>query len=144
MKTREMDKKKPSPIGYSVYPDLRPNLADVGISLFKFLTMDITLHSVSRSNLADVPERRLCVALLIDSVEQVTVKRAYRDGSAAREDARLWFRSELPETTLTFSFCCEVLGLDESYFLKRLRMVCDLEPSKRRAGWSQRMKAKAA
>ncbi len=141
-----MRKRLEKPIGYSVYPDLRPNLADVSLHLFQFLTTDVTLHD-ARSNRLDVPERRLIVALLIDSVEQVSLKRAYRDGSWAREDARLWFRGELPETKLTFQFCCDALGLDKSYFLKRLRTVCDLdrEPSQRgQVRWSQRMKAKVA
>jgi hypothetical protein len=137
--------KKPSPIGYSVYPDLRPNLADVGNTLFRFLTMDMTLHD-ARADRLDVPERMLVVALLIDSVEQVTTKRAYRDRSWTREDARLWFLGELPETKLTFRFCCEGLGLDEEYFLKRLRTLCDLdrEPKRSPARWSQRTRAKAA
>lgn len=116
---------------YSMYPDLRPNLAIVGESLFYFLGTDPCAFDAPSDNTSDVPERRLCRALLLDAVDTVTVRKKGRDKALARDEAKLWFLGET-EARLTFSYCCQVLGLDESYFMRRLREVCDLQPKRRR------------
>lgn len=72
---------------------------------------DIPLQQVA-SRLADMPEKRLMLAVLLDAIVQLR-----RPGSTGAAEASRWIHGEHDADDSTFSFrsVCDALGLDPEY-----------------------------
>ena len=75
---------------------------------------DIPFEHVA-ARLADMPEKRLLLAVLMDAIVQLR-----RRGSAGALEAAAWIRGEGIDAPSPFSFAavCEALGLDPSYLAR--------------------------
>jgi hypothetical protein len=86
---------------------------------------DISLEHVA-ARLADMPEKRLMLAVLMDAIVQLR-----RHGSAGAIEAAAWIRGDGTEGASAFSFTavCEALGLDPSYLARGVfRWADEVEP----------------
>jgi hypothetical protein len=70
-----------------------------------------------RARASDMPEKRLMVAVLFDSIAHLQ-----RRGSVGSAEAQLWIRGEGDAEEAPFSFknICEALGIDATYLARGL------------------------
>ncbi len=75
-------------------------------------TSDLQLEQMSR--LADMPEKRLMLAVLLDAIIQLR-----RPGSTGAAEAAAWIRSGGPsDEPFSFRAVCEALGIDPGYLTR--------------------------
>jgi len=73
---------------------------------------DFPLEHMSR--LADMPEKRLMLAVLLDAIIQLR-----RPGSTGAVEAAAWIAGEhAPDQPFSFRALCEALGLDPTYLTR--------------------------
>lgn len=116
--------------------------SDISEELFMFLCgPDPTWGAVAEQgrHRADTAERRLLIALLEDTVYQISKQRRGMSEQEAEnvEECKRWLAGQIRGTAISFEFVCDVLGMHREYFLKRLGRLTDIRPGR----WRPKPKA---
>jgi len=89
----------------------------------------------------DRPERRLCVTVLVDAVEQFRegMRSPGRRDEQAFQELVMWFTSRDTRSPFSFENVCELLDLNPDYVRRRLAVPA-LPPQRARQAKAKRAK----